>query len=87
MGVWGKGDAYPLIGDKACLLNDDEIWEVWWLYSSSYGLKYRLIPWPSRNMDRMIESWQRDLVPVPPERLILDQIALATEPETIVGHH
>lgn len=46
-GVWGKGYAYPLIGDKVFVRNDHRIWEVHWLTSSKWGIAYRLIPWPT----------------------------------------
>ena len=77
MNKWSKGVAYPLIGDKVRLFNDDDIWEVYWAYSNSYGTKYRLIPWPSRNHGQMVESWGHYLRPVPPEDIILDELVRA----------
>jgi hypothetical protein len=73
----GKDVFYPLIGDKVCLSGNNKIWEVWWaLYSTRYGGVFQLVPWPSKSLNRMIEARAPDLVPAPPEAIVLDELAL-----------
>lgn len=75
---WGKGVAYPLIGDRVRVKGISQIWEVSFLYTTSYRTKYRLVPW-SRGADiqHRMEAWLTELIPVPPEDLILDELAIA----------
>jgi hypothetical protein len=82
--TWGKGIAYPLIGDKVRLRRaqhdrfDDGIWEVYF-FNSSWNPPYKLAPWPGGRIKWSylardnIRAYQHQLVPLNP----LEQIVCA----------
>jgi len=82
---WGKGKAYPLLGDKVRIRPerqfpkgpfDDGIWEVHWRDSSEKP-PYQLVPWPRDRIKwcsiarRNIRAYERDLVKLDTTELLV----------------
>lgn len=62
--MWGKGTAYPLIGDKVFVCDryepPDEIWEVSRFTSNEWGGRYTLVPWPRGTIRSICPDQSRD---------------------------
>lgn len=86
--MWGKGIAYPLIGDKVFVRDryepPDEIWEVDWITTGQWGTRYTLIPWPRGIRRSDAPDQRRDfpfhkLVPLDPLTRIYVEIEEASD--------
>jgi hypothetical protein len=62
--MWGKGIAYPLLGDKVFVSAPYEdphaIWEVAWIVTSLSTTIYTLSPWPRGTIRSIAPDQRRD---------------------------
>lgn len=92
MGRWGKGHAYPLLGDRVRLAKPDkfphsDIWEVYWFNRVEWttNTQYTLVPWPSLDYSGRIVVYRHQLLPVDRLETVLTDIITAVERDDGTG--